>query len=75
MKPLVEFSEGFAESDWCTRGHAGYVLKGRMSVDFSGEIIDFKAGDGIFIPEGEENRHKARVARGERALLLLFEEV
>ena len=46
-----------------------------MSVDFNGEIIDFKAGDGIFIPEGEENRHKARVARGERVLLLLFEEV
>lgn len=72
---LVEFSEGFVELDWCTQGHAGYVLEGRMSVDFDGKIIDFKAGDGIDIPEGVENRHKARIARGERALLLLFEKV
>ena len=72
---LVEFSEGFVEQDWCTRGHAGYVLEGNMSVDFDGMIIDFKAGDGIDIPEGAENRHKAKIAVGKMALLLLFEEV
>ncbi len=72
---LVEFSEGFVELDWCTRGHVGYVLEGNMSVDFDGKIIDFKAGDGINIPKGAENRHKAKIAMGKRALLLLFEEV
>ena len=72
---LVEFSEGFVEPDWCTRGHAGYVLEGNMSVDFDGRIIDFKAGDGINIPEGAENRHKAKIAMGEMVLLLLFEEM
>ena len=46
-----------------------------MSVDFDGKIIDFKAGDGINIPKGAENRHKAKIAMGKRALLLLFEEV
>jgi quercetin dioxygenase-like cupin family protein len=72
---LVEFSEVFVEHDWCTRGHIGYVLEGNMSVDFDGRIIDFKAGDGIDIPEGAENRHKAKIARGGIVLLLLFEEV
>jgi quercetin dioxygenase-like cupin family protein len=57
------------------RGHIGYVPEGRISIDFNGEVIDFKAGDGIFIPEGEESRHKGMVARGEKVLVILFEEV
>ena len=72
---LVEFSEDFNEPDWCTRGHVGYVLEGRLTIDFDGKLIDFMSGDGIFIPEGEENRHKGKVARGEKALVILFEEV
>jgi len=56
-------------------GMLGYVLAGNMSVDFDGRIIDFKAGDGIDIPEGAENRHKARIARGGVVLLLLFEKM
>ena len=72
---LVEFSEEFIEPDWCTGGHIGYVLEGRISIDFNGEVIDFKSGDGIFIPKGEEHKHIGRVARGEKALVILFEEV
>ena len=58
---LVEFTKGFVEPDWCTRGHIGYVLHGEMTVDFAGHVVRFSAGDGLFIPEGEENRHKATV--------------
>ncbi|KAF5412150.1 MAG: phosrestin [Euryarchaeota archaeon] len=72
---LVEFSQDFNEPDWCTRGHVGYVLEGRLTIDFDCELIDFMSGDGIFIPEGEESRHKGTVARGEKALIILFEEV
>jgi quercetin dioxygenase-like cupin family protein len=72
---LVEFSEGFREENWCTKGHIGYVLEGRFSIDFNGKEIPFKAGDGIFIPEGEESKHKAKSIKGEKALLILFEEV
>ncbi|MHC1574236.1 MAG: hypothetical protein ACXQTY_00310 [Candidatus Methanogasteraceae archaeon] len=72
---LVEFSEDFNEPDWCTRGHVGYVLEGRLTIDFDGELIDFMSGDGIFIPEGEESKHRGKVARGEKALVILFEEV
>ena len=72
---LVEFSEGFSEANWCTNGHIGYVLEGRFSIDFNGTVIPVKAGDGIFIPEGAENKHKAQSIKGEKALLILFEEV
>jgi quercetin dioxygenase-like cupin family protein len=72
---LVEFSEGLSEEDWCTKGHIGYVLEGSFSIDFNGNVIPFKAGDGIFIPAGKENKHKAQSIKGEKALLILFEVV
>ncbi len=70
---LVEFSEGFEEKDWCTKGHAGYVLEGQFSIDFDGKRESFKAGDVFFIPEGPDFRHKAFLCQGEKVLLLLFE--
>jgi quercetin dioxygenase-like cupin family protein len=58
---LAEFAKDFVEPDWCTKGHIGFVLDGEMEIDFDGNIVCFSAGDGIFIPEGKENRHKASV--------------
>jgi len=58
---LVEFSKEFVEPDWCVKGHIGYILEGQMEIDFDGKIIVFGPGDGLFIPAGEENKHKARV--------------
>ncbi len=72
---LAEFTEEFVEEGWCTKGHTGYVLGGKISIDFNGKITDFKSGDGFFIPEGKENKHKGKVAKGEKALIILFEEV
>ena len=54
---LVEFSDKFTEADWCTKGHAGYVMEGRISINFDGRVIEFQAGDGLFISEGESNKH------------------
>ncbi len=70
---LVEFTEEFVEEDWCIKGHTGYILEGNISIDFNGEMLTFKQGDALFIPGGEESKHKARIAGGERALLILFE--
>ena len=56
---LVEFEKGFVEPDWCMKGHVGYVLSGEMDVDFDGQVVRFSEGDGLMIPRGEENRHKA----------------
>jgi ethanolamine utilization protein EutQ (cupin superfamily) len=58
---LAEFTREFIEPDWCTKGHIGYVLEGRMEIDFDGEVIAFGPGDGLFIPAGEKHKHKGRV--------------
>ncbi len=53
----------------------GYVLEGRISIDFSGREIVFEAGDGLSIPAGEGSKHKGKIAKGEMALIILFEEI
>lgn len=68
---LVEFTKGFVEPDWCTKGHVGYVLDGEMDVDFDGETVRFRAGDGLMIPEGREHRHKATVVTDVVKLVLV----
>lgn len=70
---IVEFSEGFVEPDWCLRGHAGYVIDGEFSNDYSGKLERYKKGDIIFIPKGEQAKHKAILGTGEKVTLLLFE--
>ena len=70
---LVEFQRGFVEEDWCPREHAGFVLSGRMMVEFAGGAsVEFSAGDGIDIPLGPAHRHKATPLT-ESVLLLLVE--
>ena len=58
---LAEFTKKFVETDWCTKGHIGYVLEGQMEIDFDGKVIMFGPGDGLFIPVGEKHKHKAKV--------------
>ena len=58
---LVEYTRQFVEPDWCRKGHIGYVLEGRFQIDFNGQIVEYGPGDGIFIPPGEEHKHKASV--------------
>ena len=57
---VVEYTDEFVEPDWCKAGHIGYVLEGRFEIDFNGRIVEFGPGDGIFIPAGEEHKHKAK---------------
>ena len=70
---LVEFTKDFVEADWCSSGHVGQVLEGRMEIDFDGNVIAFGQGDGIFIPPGEAHKHKARVL-SDTVRLVLVEE-
>jgi len=58
---LVEFAKEFVEPDWCVHGHIGYILEGQMEIDFDGEKKVFGPGDGVFIPAGEEHKHKGSV--------------
>ncbi len=70
---LAEFSREFVEADWCTAGHIGYVLEGEFEIDFDGHVEAFGAGDGLYIPAGQEHKHKARVL-SETATLFLVED-
>lgn len=73
---LVELTDEYAEEEWCEKEHLGYILKGRISIFFrDGKSISFKEGNGIFIPKGEENKHKGRIAKGEKVLMLFVEEL
>ncbi len=58
---LVEFAKGFVEPDWCTAGHIGYVLEGKMELAFENGSVSFGPGDGIFILPGDEHKHKGTV--------------
>ena len=57
---LLEFTDEFTETDWCTKGHVGYILEGRLEVNFGGNEVVFNAGDGVFIPAGEKDKHMGR---------------
>ena len=70
---LVEFSEGFIEPDWCKKGHAGYIVDGACSIDFSGRVESYKKGDALFIPGEERAKHKVIVGKCEKVTMLLFE--
>jgi quercetin dioxygenase-like cupin family protein len=71
---MVEFAKNFKEVDWCRRGHIGCVLDGEMEIDFNGTIVTFVKGDGIFIPPGEKNKHKAKVLTN-KVLLMMVEDI
>jgi len=70
---LAEFSEGFVEEDWCTKGHVGLVVEGSMKIDFNGEVVSYQKGDGLWISEGNASKHKVLMEKGGRALLFLVE--
>jgi quercetin dioxygenase-like cupin family protein len=72
---LVEFSEEFVEADWCRKGHAAYVIDGEMIIDFNGKKIHYRAGDGVFIPPGEEHRHIAFIEKGKKVTLFSVENI
>jgi Cupin domain len=72
---LVELGRDFVEPDWCTRGHAGLVLEGAIDIDVAGTVLRFRAGDGLFIPAGEEHHHRHHATLATARLFLVEEEV
>jgi len=68
---LVEFETSEGAEHWCETGHVGYVLKGGLSISFNGEVISFKAGDGLVIPAGAATKHRAVAIKGGTQLLMI----
>jgi hypothetical protein len=69
---LVELSEEFADSDWCYRGHIGYVLAGRLHIIFEDRVEEFLPGHILLIREGEAEKH--RVIQGPVRIFLVEDE-
>lgn len=46
---------------WCEKGHYGYILDGTFEIAYENEKIVYQKGDGVFIPEGKEHKHRAKV--------------
>jgi len=68
---LVEFETSDGAEQWCETGHIGYVLKGGLSISFDGQVISFKAGDGLFIPAGAASKHRSvAISRGTQLLMV-----
>lgn len=69
---LVEFQKGFEEEGWCEKGHVGYVVEGRLDIEFPDQTVSARIGDAVVIPAGYETRHRAHVI-GESVQFVLFE--
>jgi quercetin dioxygenase-like cupin family protein len=70
---LVEYSREMPPH-WCERGHFGCLLEGEMEITFTNETMVYTPGDGIFIPDGAEHKHKAAVLT-DRAVAFFVEQL
>jgi quercetin dioxygenase-like cupin family protein len=58
---LVEFGKNMAHADWCLKGHFAYIGDGILEIAFSAQSEVYQPGDAIFIPDGEEHKHRPKV--------------
>ena len=65
---LLELQPGFEETQWCYKGHVGYVVHGGIEVEFENDTQLFQAGDVLVIPSTVG--HKAK-AKGKTTLFLV----
>jgi glyoxylate utilization-related uncharacterized protein len=71
---VVEYSNDFREPEWCIKSHTGYVIEGEFEIDFNGKIIKYSKGDGIFIPGGDEYKHKANIL-SKKVIVFLSDDI
>ena len=69
---LLELTPALVHPDWCVKGHAGYVLEGRLELRFRSGAVQCDAGEGFLIPGGEEHAHIPR-ALTERVTLFVVD--
>jgi len=57
---LVEYSRAMPQH-WCEKGHVGYMLEGKMEIEFGDKTQTYSAGDGIYLPSGPQHKHMAKI--------------
>lgn len=68
---LVEFTTSDGFEHWCETGHIGYVLAGGLKIEFRDQVLEFQAGDGLFIPHGTASAHRGLyITPGTRLLMV-----
>jgi quercetin dioxygenase-like cupin family protein len=70
---LVEYSKEMP-LHWCEKGHYGYLIDGQMQIEFAESKIIYNQGDGIFIPDGHEHRHRGKTI-SDKVLVFFIEKV
>jgi len=70
---LVEYSKEMMPH-WCEKGHFGYVVEGRMEIEYESSKIIYNPGDGIFIPDGAAHKHRASVL-SEKVIIFFIENI
>jgi quercetin dioxygenase-like cupin family protein len=55
---IVEYEPGAAREEWCTDGHRGYVLAGRIEYEFDdgSAPLQVEQGQGFFLAAGTGHR-------------------
>lgn len=69
---LLELSDGYDHPGWCENPHVGFVLEGRLELEFDDERWSVAAGNGFEVGAGAESRHRP-IAVETPVLLLLIE--
>ena len=70
---MVEYSRDLPPH-WCEKGHIGYVLEGQMEIELAHECQVYSSGDGVFIPNGPEHKHKGKII-SETVTIVFVEDV
>lgn len=54
---LVRYAPGAERSEWCTDGHRGYVVRGRISYEMAdGDHVDIPEAAAFWLPPGSGHR-------------------
>ena len=71
---IVEYEPGAAREEWCTDGHRGYVLAGRIEYEFDdgSAPLAVEQGEGFFLAAG--TGHRGRNPGGETTRLFLIDD-
>ncbi len=70
---LVEYSKEMP-LHWCEKGHYGYLIEGKLEVEYENGKIIYRSGDGIFISDGSDHKHRGK-ALTEKVLVFFMEKV
>jgi quercetin dioxygenase-like cupin family protein len=69
---IVEYEPGAEREDWCTDGHRGYVLTGRIEYEFDDGSAPLAAaqGQGFFLSAGTGHRGRNHGSEPTRLFLI-----